>query len=880
MRILRSWWRRREDDLEAEIQSHLAMAMRDRMERGETEDQAARAVRREFGNVGLVKEVTRDMWGWVSLDRLIQDVRFSLRIMLKNPGFTVVAVVTLALGIGANTAIFGLLDKVLIRSLPVDQPQQIVSFAEDAAGTPAVVSYPVYTELRDRNEMLSGLVGFFQQPFSLSNGTQSDHVIGQIVTGNYFDVLGVRPALGRFFLPEEDRTPGTHPVVVIGHKLWRQRFGADPAVIGKSVILNEHSYIIVGVTPAEFTGTTRGTVNDVYLPMMMQAQTGPRRDRVLDNRNFGWLSLIGRLKPNISRTQAQAALASLVDNETQSPGRHEPGSIFLIDGSRGHMDRVNDLSMPLLLLMGVAGFVLLIACANIANLLLARASARRREIAVRLAVGAGRFRIIRQLLTESTILSALAAITGVLVAFWFTRLLLGFQQQTNRVPRTLDGSLDHRALLFTLGLSLLTGILFGLAPAIHAAKPDLVSALKEDTPRSGSSFRRFTLRHFLVVTQASLSLVLLIGAGLCVKSLLALQAVDPGLEPSKVLTASFDLSLNGYDEQRGRQFISELTERARSLPGVEAASFATIVAFSDSFWISGATPEGYQPEPDETLAFDFNAVSPGYFRTVGSQIFSGREFTALDTRESPRVVIVNEATARGYWPGQEAVGKRFVRGKGQSAHFFEIVGVVRDSKEKGLTKDAGPAICLPLLQQYVPELTLHLRTGADSQTLIGAIRREVQILDSGLPVYNLQTLEVQKDGSLYNQRLAATLLTLFGLLALLLAAMGIYGVLSYSVTERTREMGIRLALGAQPRDVLNLIVRQGMVLVLIGLAIGVVAALELTRFIGTLLFGVSATDPFIFASIPLLLLTVSLLACWIPARRATRVDPLVALRYE
>ena len=544
-----------------------------------------------------------------------------------------------------------------------------------------------------------------------------------------------------------------------------------------------------------------------------------------------------------------------------------------MDGSRGHTDRVKDLSTPLKLLMGVVGFVLAVACANVANLLLARASARRKEIAVRLAIGAGRWRIVRQLLTESAILAALGGGAGLLVAYWGAGLLLGFQQQTNYVPRALDGSLDERALGFTLGLSLLTGIVFGLAPALVASKPDFVAALKDDTPGLGRVARRLSLRNLLVVTQVALSLVVLIGAGLCVKSLRALQAIDPGFEPAKVVTASFDLGQNGYNEARGRQFISQLSERVAALPGVEAVSFAHIVAFSDIPWVGPLIIEGSRPQPVNT-----NAIGPNYFRTLGASLGQGREFSARDTPDAPLVVIVNEAAARRYWPGQEVIGKRIIRGRGNQ--FAEVVGVVRNSKEKGLTADPRPALYLPLLQNYTPALTLHVRTATPSQTLLAAVRREAQSLDPTLPLYNLGTLAQQKDGSLYTERLAAALLTLFGLLAMSLAAVGIYGVLSYAVTERTREMGIRLSLGASPRDLLGLIVGQGITLTLIGLVIGVGASFALTRLIAKLLFGVSATDPLTFIVIPLLLTGVALLACWIPARRATRIDPLVALRYE
>jgi macrolide transport system ATP-binding/permease protein len=815
-------------------------------------------------------------------DEMIQDLRYGIRMLLKSPGFTLIAVFTLSLGIGANTAIFTLLDKVLIRTLPVDQPHQLVIFSRDAGGAPWIFSYPLYADLRNRNDVLSGLAAYYQQPFSLSDGSQSERVIGQIVSGNYFAALGVRPALGRFFLPEEDRTPGTHPVVVIGHGLWRRRFGADPAAPGKTIILNGYRYTVVGVAPSEFTGTTRGTVNEVYVPAMMQTQAQPGRNSKLDDRGSGWLRLIGRLKPEVSREQAQSALSTLTDEaERAFSGSTAIAKATLGDGSRGYEDRVKDLSLPLKLLMGVVGFVLLIACANVANLLLSRASARRKEIAVRLAVGAGRWRIVRQLLTESAILAALGGGAGLLVASWLTNLLLGFQQQTNFVPRSFVGggaildNLDGRTLGYTLLLSLVTGMVFGLAPALVISKPDFVAVLKEDAPRLGAGARRWSLRNLLVVTQVALSLVVLVGAGLLLKSLRVLQTVDPGFEPAKVVTASFDLSQSGYDETRGRQFIGRLSEQVAALPGVEAVSFARIVAFSDSAWMSGATIEGSQLQPSRNDPLDFNAIGPNYFKTLGTSLVRGREFTEQDTADAPLVVIVNEAMARRYWPGQDAVGKRIKR-----AQFAEVVGVVRDSREKGLTSVPRPALYLPLLQEYRPDLTLHVRTATAAPTLLAALRREARSLDPQLPIYNLQTLEQQKDGSLYTERLAATLLTLFGLLALSLAVVGLYGVLSYAVAERTREMGIRTALGARPRDLLKLVVGRGVSLTFVGLVIGLGAAFALTRLMEKLLFGVSATDPLTFVLIPLLLAGVALLACWIPARRATRMDPLAALRHD
>ncbi len=815
-------------------------------------------------------------------DEMFQDLRYGVRMWLKNPGFTFIAVITLSLGIGANTAIFTLLDKVLIRTLPVEQPDRLVAFVKEGAA-PVSFSYPMYAELRDHNEVLSGLAAYFQQPFSLSDGKETERVIGQIVSGNYFTTLGVRPALGRFFLPEEDHTPGTHPVAVISHGLWRRRFGADPAAIGGAVSLNGYPFTIVGVAPAEFTGTARGTVNDVYVPAMMQTEAQPGRNSKLNDRGSGWLRLIGRLKPAAGREQAQIALSTLTaESKKTFPGSTDPVNIFLTDGSRGYTDRVSDFSARLKLLMGIVGFVLAVACANVANLLLSRASTRRREIAIRLSIGASRFRIMRQLLTESMLLTALGAGGGLLIAVWLNGLLLGFQQQSNLIPLTFDGGLDGRALAFTAGLSLLTGIVFGLAPALQATKPDFVGALKEDTPRISLGARRLNLRNLLVVAQVSLSVVVLIGAGLCVKSLKGLQAIDPGFDPAKVMTASFDLSMNRYDETRGQQFFARLSERVAALPGVEAFSFARGVSLSGFVWIRSATIEGYQPQPNERLAFNFNIIGPHYFNTIGTPMAQGREFTARDAAGAPRVVIVNEATARRYWPGQEAVGKRIKYGNVDQ--FAEVIGVVKNNRERGLTEDPRPAIYAPLLQNYAPDMTLHVRAATESQTTLTALRREAQSLDAQLPVYNLSVLADQKDGSLYAERVATALLTLFGLLALSLAAVGIYGVMSYAVAHRTREIGIRVALGAGPRDALMLIVRQGMILTLIGMTVGLGAAYALARLMSALmtnlLFNVSPTDAQTFVVIAILLTSVAMLACWVPARRAAKVDPIVALRHD
>jgi predicted permease len=831
----------------------------------------------------LLRRSTSAFWDalWLQRKRLeedvVQDLRYGVRMLVAQPGFTVVAVLTLALGIGANTAIFTLADKVLIRALPVERPAELVTLARDGAGAPIAFSYPMYADLRDRQRALSGLAAYFQQPFSLSDGVQTERLIGQIVSGNYFAVAGVSPALGRFFLPDEDRTPGAHPVAVISDALWRRRFGADPAVLGKSVSLNGLVYTIVGVTPQTFVGTLRGTVNDVYVPMMMQAQAQPGRNNKLADRHSGWLRVFGRLGPGVTRSEAQASLTTVMAAARAAfPDATDPAQVTVVDGRRGQTDRVTDLSLPLRLLMGAVGLVLLIACANVANLLLVRGAARRREMAVRRAVGAGHWRIVRQLLTESTLLAVLGGAGGLVFATWLTGMLAGFRQPNAFVPRTFDGSLDGRVLWFTFGLSLLVGTIFGLIPALQAHGD--AAPLQGRTATAGRSRRHRALRSALVVAQVALAVVVLVGAGLCVKSLRALQSLETGLEPAKVATMSFDLSLNGYTEPRGLQVYRELLARVATLPGVEAVSLARITPFSGAVWTRSATLDGYQPQPDERMAFDFNAIGPDYFRTVGTSIVRGREFTIQDAAGAPPVVIVNEATARRYWPGDVAVGRRLRYGAGPAP--AEVIGVVADSKEKSLIDTTRPAIFSPVLQSYAPDMTLHVRSATDVQRLLAAVRRELQAIDPALPVYNLQTLADQKDGSLYNARVAAALLSLFAVLALLVSAIGIYGVLSYVVAERTHEMGIRLAYGALPSDLLRLVLRQGMTLALLGAAIGIGGALALTRLMAVLLFAVSPTDPLTFTAIPILLAGVALLACWIPARRATRMDPLTALRHE
>ena len=812
---------------------------------------------------------------------MFQDLRFGVRMLFKHKAVTAVAVLSLSLGIGANTAIFSLVDRLLVRPLPVDQPERLLTFNKGAATDLFDrFTYPDYADYRDQNEVFDGLVCYAETALNLSERGQTERVHGLQVSGNYFSTLRVAPALGRGFLLEEERSPDAHPVTVLSYGLWRRRFGADPAVVGSRVTLNGQGYTVVGVAPAEFTGTIRGAAPDLYTPIKPE-----------NSRNKYWLLLMGRLKPGVSREQAQAAMnvlgpqiARLYPRPDGSPRVERP--FLLEDGSQGHTHLLLKLSFPLKLLMGIVALVLLIACANVANLLLVRARARRKEIAIRMAIGAGRGRLVRQLLTESLLLAALGGGVGLWLAGPVGKLLASFTPPIGRgysTPLSLEGGLDARVLVFTFCLSLLSGVVFGLAPALGASRTGLVAALK-DGSGDGAGLRRFNPRELLVVAQVALSFLVLIGAGLCVRSLQRLQAIDAGFDPANTLALSLDLSLSGYDEARGQLFYQQLVERVTGLPGVESASLAHTAPLGDDLLTRSTAIEGYEPQPGEKMSFFYNVVGPRYFETLRTPLVKGRDFTPQDRAGAPQVVIINETLARRYFPDGDALGKRLIfgayRGSPVPLQHLEIVGVVKDSKYSELTEQARRMMFLPLAQSYRPEMRLHVRTAQDPTTMVAAIRREAQKLDANLPFYNIRTLEEQKDRSLYTARLAATLLSVFGALALLLASIGLYGVMAYVVGQRRREIGVRLALGAQQRDVFRLVIKEGMSLVALGVALGLAGAIVGTRLLTTFLYGVQPTDAATFIVIALLLAGVALLANYLPAWLAARTDPIQALRAE
>ncbi len=816
------------------------------------------------------------------METLIKDLRYGIRSLLKRPGFAAIAVITLALGIGANTAIFSLVNMVLLRSLPVDHAEQVVAVSLRAKGDSFnAFSYPNYIDFRDRNEVLSGLLAYRFVPLSLSRGDNNERIWGYEVSGNYFDVLGVHAIKGRTFLPEEDRTRLSHPVAVVSYGCWQRRFGADPNLVGKDVLLNNHQFRIIGVAPEGFKGTEIVYTPEIWIPAAMLEWAEPGA-KYLDDRSAGNFFAVGRLKPGISTSQGEASLNLLAlqlakeypdTNEGQSVRLGPPG--FILPDLRGAVVSFT------WVLMAAVGLVLLVTCTNLAGLLLARATDRRKEIAIRLAMGANRLRLIRQLLTESILLSVVGGAVGLWLALWMINVLLAFKPPVD-FPLAIDVSVDWRVLVFSFLVSVLTGAIFGLVPALQATRPSLVTALKDTAAQGGG--RRSRMRSGLVVAQIALSLVLLICAGLVVRTLQQLQTMNPGFDPHNALTLSFDLGLQGYDKARGEQFYQQIVERVQSLPGVRTVAVTSYVPLSLNYnsgniFVEGQPTERGANAPSAMVA----AVGPKYFETMATPLAQGREFTDQDKRKSESVAIVNETFVRRLLPDAKssasALGRRFSFGN-SSGPFLRIVGVAKDGKYFNISEEPRTFVWTPLAQGYFSTGILMVRTVGDPQSMIPAVRNEVHSLDPNLPIFDVKTLTEHMGLALFPARVAAAVLGVFGIVALMLAAIGIYGVTSYSVAQRTREIGIRMALGAQLGDVLKLILTHGVKLTVLGVSFGLIGAYLATRAITSVLYGVSATDPLTFIFVSLLLTTVALVACYWPARRATKVDPLVALRYE
>jgi len=820
-----------------------------------------------------------------------QDLRGGLRMLKKSPGFTFVAVLSLALGIGANTAIFTIINAVFLHPLPVEEPSRLaevfthdtITFNANANFQLTGTSLPNYEDYRDQNNVFTGLatVTF---PITLNWGGRAEpqQLNASLVSGNFFDVLGVKPYRGRTFLADGDKKIGGNPEVVLSYSLWARRFGSDERFIGQTILLNGTPYNVVGIAPPGFKGiVSLGRPDLLWIPITMRdyVLTGQLKDLEY-NRRFRWLSIVGRLKPQVDLAQAGAAMKTIADGLAKEYPRDNKGrtvELFSLNESALGINQRKQFSLAGGVLMSVVGLVLLIACVNLANLLLAQASKREKELSIRAAMGAGRGRLVRQLLTESTVLSLLGGLAGLLVAYWGRNVLWSF-----RPPFLLDGSIDlsfdARVLGFTLLISIFTGLVFGIIPAIKASGTDINEVLKTGGRGGALGWTHNRLRGLLVISEIALALVALVGSGLFLRSMQNAQQFNPGFESQNLLQMNFDLGALRYDADHGQQFFRDAVERAKTVPGVVSASVSSNGVFGGG--LAGTIfREGEQIDPNNRgILVNFDDVIPGHFEAMRIPLISGRDFTDFDREKTTRVAVINEAMAKAIWPGQDALGKRFAIVT--EPNLLQVIGVVGTTVVGQIGEDPQPVAYLPMRQQYSPFATLVVRTSSNPEPLIGAVRAQIQPIDKNLAFTNAQTVQQILGQGLWAARMGAALLGLFGALALVLASIGIYGVLAYSVAQRTSEIGLRMALGAQPRQVLGLVLKQGMLLAMIGAAAGILVALPVARMAGNLLYGVSATDPVTYAGITLLLLCVALLACYLPARRATRIDPLKALRVE
>jgi predicted permease len=820
---------------------------------------------------------------------LWHDLQFGVRVLLKHPSSTLAAILALAFGIGANTAIFSLVNAALLRPLPgVEAPDRLALLERIQRGRLSYnFGYPDYLDYRVRNHTFSGLVAHVGTPLSFSNGV-SEQIRGDLVTGNYFTTLGVRPALGRLLSPADDSQSDGQPVAVISYGFWQRVFGGDRRAIGRDVTINGHNFTVVGVTAKDFNGISTGAQIDMWLPLATQPKAIPRMSNgIFEDRSAGWLVLFGRLKPGVEIEQAQADLQTIARQLEQSYPVSNTGRSTQVQSGLGYFstERFN-LRRFLGMLMAAVVLLLFSACGNVAALLLARAASRRREIAVRLALGATRSRLIRQMLTEGVMLSMFAGLCGLLLAPWFSALIASYQQSSNMF-RGLDTSLDLQTLSFTLVISVLTGILFSLVPALQTSKTDLTNALKDGAAAAGHRGSR--MQDALVITQVALSLVLLVGAGLVLRTMREALTIDRGFQNEDLLLMSVDLSIQGYTEEQGKSFYSQLARRLEAVPGVISTSLAKTVPPNDwsdrlSVFYEGQVPpqDVLRARDDLGVRVEANRIAPRYFETLGIPLINGREFTGDDREGAPPVAIINEKLARRLWPGENALGKRLAAPfySGPPRPPVEIIGIAKDTKHRSLLLDAPYLLYLPEQQAYDGRATIVVRTSTDPRGVITAIRKEVAGLDKNLPVFAVKTMPEQIASTLFQQRVAANCIGLFGVIALALAVIGLYGVIAHFVAQRTREIGIRLALGALPSDIMRGVLRRGIGLTLIGVILGSAAAVALTQLMKSILYGVSTTDPLTFGIAAMLVMMAALTACYFPARSAMKVDPIKALRSE
>jgi predicted permease len=889
---LRALFRR--DSVESEMNDELRFHVERETEKlvaaGVPRDEAARRARIQLGGIENVREECRDARGTRWLDGLAQDVRYALRMMRRNPGFTTVSVLTLALGIGANTAIFSLMDAVLLSRLPVRHPEELVLVRSlDAdANLNESFSYPMYRDLRDRNTVMAGVIARGGVQMNLNYRGVNERVRAELVSGNYYETLGVRPWIGRLFSQQDDVTPGGHPVAVLSYGFWKQRFGGDPGIIGQTVLLNGQTMTVIGVSPPGFYGTSLSSEDDVRVPLAMTPVFKPLPWNRMESRNHHWLDLMARRKPEVSMAQAQASLEVLYHSILQSEEKTLPADtsefrrkrflaykIVLQPGAQGNESLQREMGRPLLLLFSVTGIVLLILCANLANLSLARAAAREQEVAVRQALGAGRSRLARQWLTESVVLSLAGAAASVLVALWGKSALLSFVPESFRA--NLESPLGWRVFAFLLLVGVAMGVLLGLAPALRASRSAPGKTLHSDA-RTFSPRGAFSLRGGLILVQMALSLPLLVGAGLFLTSLLNLEGMDAGFHKENILLASVNPALNGYTQERVHALYSDLLAQVRLQPAVRSAALGTISPISGGWDELSVVVEGYAAHEGEDMSPNWAAVSPGYFQTLGIPLLAGRDFTDRDDHNAPNVAIINETMAHYFFKDQNPIGKKIGLEKVADT---EIVGVVKDSKYTNLREHPRRHMYMPVAQQdQLLDLTLAVRTVGDPRAAADVVRSTTAHVDPHLPLYDVTTLEAQIDVSLVADRLVAWLSALFGIVATLLSAIGLYGVVAFAAGRRTREIGIRIALGATRGSILDLVLRQTGYVVAVGLLLGAIAAFGVSRIVASMLYGVNPLEPAVYLVAALLLTAAAALAAYLPARRATRVDPVIALRYE
>lgn len=904
----------REREIVEELAQHLDQRYRDLLDGGEKPGEATRLALDEIDEELLASEMRplrqadspkpiaagAPGLGWLA--DLRQDVVYAARTLHKNPGFALAAIVTLALGIGGNSAIFSLINATLLQRLPIANGDRVFALFENDRAD--IGSYPAFAALRGQSTLVEDLAAWGGVTASLQANGETDLVSGLIVSGNFFDLLGVEAGRGRLLSIADDVTPLAHPVVVISDSLWRGRFGGRSDIVGTDVRLNGHNFRIIGVTPQGFPGPQNGVMRHLYVPMMMQPWIRPPRagfsgdqdPDLLRNPNNGWVFKLALAKPGIPHDRAAAEMSVLSTRFARSINpRAEERRLRLVPIDVGNPAQRASMRAAATLLGCVVAAVLLIACANIANLLLSRAWARRREMAIRLALGASRARIVRQLLTESVLLAVLGGAAGLALAWLSVEAFRASPPPAGALPVSLDFALDFRVLAFSLALSVLTGLLFGLAPALQTSRPDLAPALRGEAAAGGVVSRRLNLKSALVVGEVAISLILLLASGLLIRSLRTVQAVDPGYAVEQLVSAPLNVELLRYTRAQGREFYRRVIERVEQVPGVESASVARVALLSGASRVTAVLVEGTD-DPDAFGESEragapatpgrtamVNVVSPGFLGTLGVSLLRGRSFQETDGENSPAVAVVSQSMARQFFPGVDPVGRRFSTGRSRATgelHWVEVIGVARDSKYTSLTEADSPVIYLPLSQQHETGVTLYVRAIGAPDLIAPRIRREIQEIEPGLPVPNPKAMRETVDTSLYAPRMGAMLLSVFGGLALLLAALGIYAVLAFSIGMRTREIGIRMALGAGLHSVTTLVLKEGMSLVVLGITLGLTLSAGLAESLKRFLFDVSPRDLTTFAVTPLLLMGVALLACYLPARRAAKVDPLTVMRSE